>query len=770
MRQPLFRPSAQAFLRALTTLCVALGCVFPLAQSLGLTASARYCALCCAGVAALFLLLDFMPRLSALAYPIAFLLIAGICARHAHQANAFGAALTLLASGQPLALAAYSRPVVALLALLFGALGSSLAASERAFFPLALLAVSMLLIISFLGTGVSALTLLPLILAALINGRLPGVSVGRILPLAALILLLLAPLYPGAGQTLPELAGFAADLRRAIGDYFFFTDPRTTFSLTSSGFQPLGADRLGGPASPSDAPVMQVRTGGRTLLRGSVKNEYTGAAWRDSTSGRRYLFVNPRFAALRRDLFDQDRPARAVLDGLISGETITVLMRADSASTLYLTQRFSSLTGEGIVPYYSPSSEVFGTRSLSIDDTYTFTGSRLTAQTPGVREAVLGSLNPDDPYLGTVRETCLGIPSGVESDVYALVSRLTAGAENDFDRALAICRHLQTAYAYTLDQDVPPAGRDFVSWFLTTERVGYCTSFASAMAVMARIAGIPARYIEGYAVLPDSDGIARVTQQSAHAWTELYFPGFGWLSFDATPGANGASPDQGDGSSGDDPDAPPSPGITPTPTPLPTPTMTPTPSPTPTATPSPTPEHNDPAVTPTPEITPQPTPTPSPEAEATKPPDDMPDDTGDKPRPSRILTGVLLLLLAVALAALRLYLTSPHYLEQKQKDAGEALLIWYRAVEDALACMGLRAGPGEAPATFLDRAQKELGGKLALTPLARALYASRYSGRNIKRAHVERAAKTYDALLRRAKPDQLLRLYATRLLRGARKA
>lgn len=96
--------------------------------------------------------------------------------------------------------------------------------------------------------------------------------------------------------------------------------------------------------------------------------------------------------------------------------------------------------------------------------------------------------------------------------------------------------YLRSAYSYTLDQNIPPTGRDFVSWFLLTERQGYCTSFASAMAVMARIAGLPSRYIEGYAAVPDSDGTARVTQRNAHAWTEIYFSGFGWLSFDATPG------------------------------------------------------------------------------------------------------------------------------------------------------------------------------------------------------------------------------------------
>ena len=101
------------------------------------------------------------------------------------------------------------------------------------------------------------------------------------------------------------------------------------------------------------------------------------------------------------------------------------------------------------------------------------------------------------------------------------------------------------------------------------------------MTVLARAIGLPARYVEGYAADPDADGVARVTQQDAHAWTEVYFPGFGWLPFDPTPGAGGApdyggnSPDpSGDsnddaGNDSNDPDDPGAADPTPTPTPTP---------------------------------------------------------------------------------------------------------------------------------------------------------------------------------------------------------
>ena len=192
-------------------------------------------------------------------------------------------------------------------------------------------------------------------------------------------------------------------VQRMIDDYLFFTQERTTFSLSTTGYQPLGVSQLGGPANPEDTPVMQVRTSGRTLLRGSIKNEYNGRFWSDSTQNRRYLYVNPRFYALRRNLFDQNRPTDSLRAELPDSEPITVLMRADATSTLYLTQRFSALSGDEIVPYFSPASEVFGTRSLAFGDVYTFSGQRLSGDTSGLREIVLAAAQTPDAAIHKTR-------------------------------------------------------------------------------------------------------------------------------------------------------------------------------------------------------------------------------------------------------------------------------------------------------------------------------------------------------------------------------
>ena len=778
MKNPFSLPPPGAALCALSSLLFGLGAAYPLLAALDLPVSFSLCAACCALAALGFVLLSCVKPLRGAFYPL--LMIGMLLPLYPYRAQlpALGNALTLFLSGQPLALAAYARAIAVFLSLMTTGVGLSLARSESAFFPTVMAAIGVLFAVSFSGAQVAAFALFPLAGAVLLSARAQAVTLPRILPGLVLILLLTLLAIPQAGTTVPALERAATQVRQAIDDYFFFNDPRKAFSLSAAGWQPLGSERLGGAVAPADTPVMQVETTGRTLLRGIVKNEYTGLSWQDSTTPRRYLFVSPRFYQLKNDLFDFTRPEKTLRDALLDFETISVILRADAASTLYLTQRFKAPTGEGIVAYFSPAGELFATHSLTMGESYAFSGSRLTSETPGARAAVLESMDAQDPYLEEVRSLYLQLPASVSTEVYTLAQDICARLDNDYDRAAAICMHLQNAYPYTLLQNEPPATRDFVSWFLFEEQQGYCTSFASAMAVMCRALGVPARYIEGYAATPDADGIARVTQQHGHAWVEVYFPGFGWLSFDPTPGS-GQAPDttsQPGGSEEDgpqeNPDAPDEPEQSPsqegadqTPTPSPTPTEAPTPSPTPTVLPTPTPEHNDPAVTPTPQITPTPSPAPTAAPTPTPVPPDRSDEPHDRGALLRLL-GMLALLLLLALAVRRLYTAAPANAAARVRLNNDALFIWYAAIEEALRAMRITGAPGEAPATFLHRAQEQLGGEIELMRLGRSVCAARYSRHKLSKKHVENAQKVYRALLEQMHPGQILSMYARRLLLG----
>ena len=116
-----------------------------------------------------------------------------------------------------------------------------------------------------------------------------------------------------------------------------------------------------------------------------------------------------------------------------------------------------------------------------------------------------------------------------------------AGAKNQFADAVALQDWLANGkFSYTLRAPsvLDAAG---LTNFLKVTKKGYCQQFSFAMAVLARLLGIPSRVAYGYTSgTPVSGDTWLVTTHDAHAWPELYFQGYGWLRFEPTPtGANG---------------------------------------------------------------------------------------------------------------------------------------------------------------------------------------------------------------------------------------
>ena len=121
-------------------------------------------------------------------------------------------------------------------------------------------------------------------------------------------------------------------------------------------------------------------------------------------------------------------------------------------------------------------------------------------------------------------------------EVERLVQEVTAGLDTPYDRARALEAFLR-GMEYSLDVPPPPPEEDVVAYLLLDLRQGYCDYFATAMAVTARMAGIPSRLASGYAggTYRDDCACFWVTEANAHSWAELFFPGVGWIPFEATP-------------------------------------------------------------------------------------------------------------------------------------------------------------------------------------------------------------------------------------------
>lgn len=100
-----------------------------------------------------------------------------------------------------------------------------------------------------------------------------------------------------------------------------------------------------------------------------------------------------------------------------------------------------------------------------------------------------------------------------------------------------IAGYVRNSCVYDMDTPAVPEGKDFAIHFLTESKRGYCVHFATATALLLRAAGIPSRYVTGYAVRGPADTWNDVTEASAHAWVEYYWYGVGWIPLEATPGA-----------------------------------------------------------------------------------------------------------------------------------------------------------------------------------------------------------------------------------------
>lgn len=165
------------------------------------------------------------------------------------------------------------------------------------------------------------------------------------------------------------------------------------------------------------------------------------------------------------------------------------------------------------------------------DDPTTLTANRLRAAGTDYPPGLLATYTSIEP--GTV---------GPETR--ALLAQILAAARpsTPYDTARAIESYLRDPAHFTYSTNVTNVdcgGRGLVDCFVYS-RTGYCEHYASAMVMMLRVAGIPARFVEGF--LPgvrDASGRETIRRDQAHAWVEAWFPGAGWVDFDPTGGGVG---------------------------------------------------------------------------------------------------------------------------------------------------------------------------------------------------------------------------------------
>lgn len=168
---------------------------------------------------------------------------------------------------------------------------------------------------------------------------------------------------------------------------------------------------------------------------------------------------------------------------------------------------------------------------LDAGDTYT-TSSRLVAPTPEQLDQV--------QFPATARtDAAVRLPVDLSPQIAAIAARWTGGATSTYREILAIQDRLLDPSRFSYSTRVPARGDSFtIADFLTETRTGFCQQFASAMAVLLRSRGIPARVAVGFTQgtpVPGEADTYRLTTDHYHSWVEVRFPIYGWLAFEPTP-------------------------------------------------------------------------------------------------------------------------------------------------------------------------------------------------------------------------------------------
>ncbi|WP_166793165.1 transglutaminaseTgpA domain-containing protein [Cryobacterium lactosi] len=288
---------------------------------------------------------------------------------------------------------------------------------------------------------------------------------------------------------------------------------------------------------PQPGPALHYRTS-------ATEQPYLAVLTLDEIKGTSWL---PKASEVDEDLTAESIPAPPGLSEPVDRTEASTIIVIDGVDTQMLpvpvpATRVDGLTGSW---YWNDGNRsITSTDSSTIGQRYTVTSLEVQPTRDQLREA--GGRYP------VSIEPSLSLPDGTPEIIGETARTVSQGTDSSYDAAVAIQDYLR-GNDFTYDTEAPVedgydgGGADVIATFLDVKR-GYCVHFASAMALMSRSLGIPARVTLGY--LPGTRTTTVVNDQNRydvdsddlHAWPELYFVGVGWVPFEPTPG-RGSVPD-----------------------------------------------------------------------------------------------------------------------------------------------------------------------------------------------------------------------------------
>jgi protein-glutamine gamma-glutamyltransferase len=296
---------------------------------------------------------------------------------------------------------------------------------------------------------------------------------------------------------------------------------------------------------PSDELVMRVRAAQPAFWRGAAFDVYSNSSWTSSSKKPHSLNGLPMYVLPEEGGSGGVAAPRAEQLNSPGAAIPPRSNRVGSRTTVEMIQTFYVESQQPNIAFaaYQPSEVYFPGGSLKIDDfgsmqagflldpgtTYSVISNR-----PAPSETDLAGDASEIPPAIVSRFTQL--PAGMPQRVKNLAFEIAGREPTVLGKANAIEDWLKKNTKYLLEIPPQPRGADAVDHFLFEDRRGFCEQIASAMIVMLRELGVPARFVTGYATGHRNllSGYFEVSASDAHSWVEVYFPRAGWTEFDPT--------------------------------------------------------------------------------------------------------------------------------------------------------------------------------------------------------------------------------------------
>lgn len=264
-----------------------------------------------------------------------------------------------------------------------------------------------------------------------------------------------------------------------------------------------------------DTPIMYVKSPKPSYWRGESVDFYTGRGWENHTVAKIVSikeFDNPFSVNVAVEKVEQ-------VFSLATGMTTEVVFNSGNPASV-------EVPGDTLA--FDEGDNLY-TKDLQPGVTY-----KISSYVPEKNPQILKRTAQEYPF--NIRAMYLQVPETMPTRVKTLAAKLTEGERNPYDKVKTIESYLSVNYPYEMSLTTVPDDRDVVDYFLFDLKKGYCTYHSTAMVIMLRSIGIPARWVKGFTAGTESgDGLYEVTMANAHAWVEVYFADYGWLPFEPTP-------------------------------------------------------------------------------------------------------------------------------------------------------------------------------------------------------------------------------------------